>query len=111
MACVSCGQPNLVQVFNPVTSQLVTNLSIEGNRPRAMAVSPDGGTVYTAIFESGNASTIIGTGVAELAYLPRPSPVNFPSAPSAGLNPPSNSGTNFVPPINPALTNPRRAWV
>ncbi len=106
LAYVSCGQPNLVQVFNPLTAQVVTNLSIDGNRPRAMAVSPDGNTVYTAIFESGNASTIIGAGVAQLADPPRPSLIDFPNAPSGGLNPPPNSGTSFLPPINPALTNP-----
>lgn len=101
-ACVSCGQPNLVQVFDPTTLQIVTNLPIDGAVPRAMDVSPDGSKVYVAIFESGNASTIIGVGVSEGA--PRPNPVNFPDAPSAGQNPPPNSGTNFVPAI--ALTNP-----
>ncbi len=105
-AYVSCGQPNLVQVFDPSTLQVVTNLSIDGNRPRAMAVSPDGSKVYVAIFESGNASTIIGTGVTELASLPKPSPINFTNAPSGGQNPPPNSGTNFVPSINPLITNP-----
>jgi YVTN family beta-propeller protein len=102
-AYVSCGQPNLVQVFNPSTLQTVTNLVIDGNRPRAMAVSPDGTKVYVAIFESGNASTIIGSGVS-LGF-PKPNPVNFPNAPSGGLNPPPNSGTNFVPAINVLLSN------
>ena len=36
---------------------------IDGNRPRAMEVSPDGSKVYVAIFESGNSSTIIGSGI------------------------------------------------
>jgi DNA-binding beta-propeller fold protein YncE len=103
-AFVSCGQPNLVQVFNPSTFQVVTNLAIDGNRPRAMATSPDGSKVYVAIFESGNASTIIGTGVSALTGLPRPSPINFPNAPSGGQNPPPNSGANFVPAINPMLS-------
>ncbi|HLX95168.1 MAG TPA: beta-propeller fold lactonase family protein, partial [Verrucomicrobiae bacterium] len=103
-AFISCGQPNLVQVYNPTNLQLVTNLVIDGNVPRAMDVSPDGTKVYAAIFDSGNASTIIGTGVSQ--GFPRANPVNFPNAPSGGLNPPPNSGTNFVPPINPALTNP-----
>jgi len=101
-AFVSCSQPNLVQVFNPVTFQVVTNLAIDGNRPRAMDVSPDGSKVYVAIFESGNASTIIGTGVS--LGVTRANPVNFPFAPSRGLNPEPNSGTNFVPAINPAIT-------
>jgi YVTN family beta-propeller protein len=103
-AYVSCGQPNLVQVFNPQTSQWVTNLVIDGNRPRAMTVSPDGSTVYAAIFESGNASTIIGSGVTQLGSLPNTNAVSLSAAPSHGLNPPPNSGTNFVPAINPALT-------
>lgn len=103
-AFVSCGQPNVVQVYDPASLQLVTNLTIDGNVPRAMDVSPDGTKVYAAIFESGNASTIIGTGVSQ--GFPRANPVNFPNAPSGGQNPPPNSGTNFVPAINPALTNP-----
>ena len=94
-AYVSCGQPNLVQVFDPLTLTLVTNLVVDGNRPRAMDVSPDGSKVYVAIFESGNETTIIGTGVSQ--GLPRANPVNFPFAPSGGQNPPPNSGTNFVP--------------
>ena len=102
-AYVSCGQPNLVQVFNPTTLQLATNLVIDGNRPRAMDVSPNGLKVYVAIFESGNASTIIGTGVSQ--GVPRANPVNFPFAPSGGLNPEPNSGTNFSPVINPLITN------
>jgi YVTN family beta-propeller protein len=102
-AYVSCGQPNLVQVFDPATLQGVTNLVIDGNRPRAMDVSPDGAKVYVAIFESGNASTIIGTGVSQ--GVPRANPVNFPFAPSGGLNPEPNSGTNFYPAINPLITN------
>jgi DNA-binding beta-propeller fold protein YncE len=104
LAYVSCGLPNMVQVFDPATELLVTNLVLDGNVPRAMDVSPDGSKVYVAIFESGNASTIIGTGISQGA--PRANPVDFPFAPSLGLNPPPNSGTNFVPAINPLLTNP-----
>ena len=103
MAFISCGQPNLVQVFNPTNYQVVTNIAIDGNRPRAMDVSPDGSKVYAAIFESGNASTIIGTGVS-LGF-PRANPVDFPFAPSGGQNPPPNNGANFVPPVNPAITS------
>jgi YVTN family beta-propeller protein len=102
-AFVSCGQPNLVQVFDPASFLIVTNLTIDGNRPRAMDVSPDGSKVYVAIFESGNASTIIGTGVSQ--GVTRANPVNFPFAPSGGLNPEPNSGANFVPAINPLNTN------
>jgi DNA-binding beta-propeller fold protein YncE len=54
-AFVTCAQPGIVQVFDAITRATVTNLVIDGNRPKAMAVSPDGGKVYVAIFESGNA--------------------------------------------------------
>jgi YVTN family beta-propeller protein len=104
-AWVSCDRPNLVQVFNVSTWATVTNLVIDGNRPRAMAVSPGGGTIYVAIFESGNASTIIGSGISPLESLPRPEPVSFPNAPSGGADPPPNDGSSFNPPINPALSN------
>ena len=100
-ALVSCAQPGLVQVFNPTNRTVITNLVIEGNRPKAMAVSPDGAKVYAAIFESGNRTTIIGAGVS-LGF-PIPTPVDFPDGPYEGQNPPPNNRTNFVPAINPAL--------
>jgi DNA-binding beta-propeller fold protein YncE len=105
-AFVSCAQPNTVQVFDPGARVAITNLVIDGNRPKAMAVSPDGNQVYVAIFESGNATTIIGSGVS--LGLPSPMPMDFFDSPSDGKNPPPNSGTNFVPAINPNLpaTNP-----
>ncbi len=100
-AFVSCAQPAMVQVFDPATRNVLTNLAIDGNRPKSMAVSPDGGKVYVAIFESGNASTIIGAGV-NLGFPPA-TPVDFFDGPYGGENPPPNSGTSFVPSINPAI--------
>lgn len=108
-AFVTCAQPGLVQVFDAATRASVSNLTIDGNRPKAMAVSPDGGKVYVAIFESGNASTIIGAGV-NLGF-PPPTPVDFPFAPSAGQNPPPNSGTNFVPAISATNLPPRTGLI
>jgi len=108
-AFVTCAQPGIVQVFNATNRAAITNLTIDGNRPKAMAVSPDGSKVYAAIFESGNNSTIIGAGVN--LGLPPPTPVDFPHAPSGGLNPPPNDGTNFSPAINstiPATNLPPR---
>jgi YVTN family beta-propeller protein len=66
-----------------------------------MAVGNNGTTVYCGIFESGNQSTIIGSGVA-LGF-PIPTPVDFPDSPYGGQNPPPNNGTNFFPAINPGL--------
>src|SRR5215212_9101960 len=87
-AFVSCAQPNVVQVFNPTNRAAITNLVIDGNRPRAMAVSPNGSNVYVAIFESGNASTIIGSGVS-LGF-PLATPIDFPESPYGGQNPFAN---------------------
>ena len=102
-AFITCAQPNLVRVIDADTKELLTDLKIDGNRPKALAVSPDGNTVHVAIFESGNASTIISSGLN--MSVPPPSPVDFPHAPSGGQNPPPNSGAIFSPPINPDISD------
>ncbi|MDX2166512.1 MAG: hypothetical protein SF182_05590 [Deltaproteobacteria bacterium] len=40
----------------------LTILTLFGDTPRALAVSPDGGTVYAAVFHSGNRTTTISEG-------------------------------------------------
>src|SRR6185295_3533980 len=101
-AFVSCSTPNTVQVFDAVTRQPVTNLVIAAERPKALAVSPDGSKVYAAIFESGNGTTVLGprltsffTGGSGYSQ----NDVSDPSSPYNGQNPPPNSGTNFSPAI------------
>ena len=37
-----------------------TIITLFGDTPRALAVTPDGGTVYAAIFHSGNQTTVVG---------------------------------------------------
>lgn len=57
-AFVSCSETNSVNVFaldNLDASP--QQINILGEDPRALAVSPDGQTVYAAIFESGNGTT------------------------------------------------------
>jgi YVTN family beta-propeller protein len=86
-AFVSLSQPNKVAVYD--LNSLATGptlLAIQGEEPRAMAVSADGTKVYVAIFESGNA-----TGVVRVAD------VNNAAGPYGGTNPPPNSGTVFSP--------------
>ena len=117
-AFVSCATPNTVQVFDPVTRQLVTNLVIQAERPKALAASPDGRKVYAAIFESGNATTVLGP---KLSGSPKGVPfpgtnssgpvysqnvVSHPSGPYRGQNPPPNQGTNFSPAIKPQSNAP-----
>ena len=98
-AWVSCSRTNAVLVVDPVTRTVVTNIAIDGERPRAMATSPDGSKVYVAIFESGNGTTIIGRRLTEIGRPPLPGPVDHLAGPHAGADPPPNSGTNFVPAI------------
>ncbi len=106
-AFVSCSQVNQVQVFDlnalHVAPQVV---SINGEDPRALALSRDGQTVYAAIFESGNASTILAGSFSGINP-GIPNVVSDPRGPYAGQNPPPNRGTSFDPPVHPARTPPR----
>jgi len=102
-AFVSCASTNAVQVFDPANRTLVQTLALDGQRPKAIAVSPDRAKVYVAIFESGNRSTILSTSVGTLDGFPQPSVVDLPTGPHRGQNPPPNNGTNFLPTINPAI--------
>jgi DNA-binding beta-propeller fold protein YncE len=95
-AFVSISQRNQVQVFD--VANLATapqTVALDGEEPRALAVSPDGTRVYVAFFESGNGSTAV-----------RLQDVNNPAGPYAGRNPPPNLGTQFSPPITPTLPAP-----
>jgi len=109
-AFVTCQGTNSVLVFDPSNlSAAPVRVAINGERPRALAVSPDGASVYAAIFESGNATTILGGGVDLAAHgnitFP-PNAVSDPTGPYGGQNPPPNSGTSFNPPLNPGVGTP-----
>jgi YVTN family beta-propeller protein len=58
-AFVSVARSNLVNVYNASTHVLVSSIKLLGEEPRALAVSPDGNTVYTAFALSGNHTTIV----------------------------------------------------
>jgi len=94
-AFVSCSGANLVQVFNLVTRTEVTRIPIEGERPKAMAVTPDGTRVFVAIFESGNGSTILAPPLGK--GLEPAGVVDLFNGPHSGQNPPPNRGTNLFP--------------
>lgn len=105
-AFVSCSQINTIQRFDPASlATAPTNISILAEEPRALAVSPDGLTVYAAIFESGNGSTIIAGGNdGTLGGFPTNAAMDDPTNPYGGVNPPpndpldSNSDLNlFIP--------------
>ena len=100
-AFVSCAMPNVIQVFDPISRVLITNLTIRAERPKALTVSPDGQTVYVAVFESGNATTVVGARMRNLLFIDNA--VSRTNSPYAGVNPPPNAGISFQPPLNPAL--------
>lgn len=90
-AFVTVSQLNQVRVFDPANPLAAPAIvPIQGEDPRALAVSADGLRVFAGIFESQNATTIID----------RPTASSI-AGPYGGLNPPPNNGTLFDPPLNP----------
>ena len=99
-AFVTCSQANAVLVFDPANlAAAAVEIAIDGEDPRALAASADGSKVYAAIFESGNASTILGGGGTRGGF--PPNVVNDASGPYGGTNPPPNDGSGFNPAIRP----------
>ena len=112
-AFVSCSQANQVQVINTTTLAVTNTIDINGEDPRALAVNGAGTEVYVAIFESGNATTLVGGSdrrnltpnvVGGDAHNGSEGETNDPSftvGPYSGTNPPPNDGGSFTPAINP----------
>jgi YVTN family beta-propeller protein len=95
-AFVTLSQLNRVLVLDPANPAAPgTNVAIQGEDPRSLAVSPDGTRVYAAIFESGNHSTLLSR-----------NQVSGPGGPYGGQNPPPNNGNVFDPPIAIGLAQP-----
>ena len=111
-AFVSCAEQEMIQVFDPANLNIApTQVLLKGEQPRALAVSPDGNTVYCAFFESGNQTTVIpgnqfhASGFCSVqtgACTTIPNVVANASGPYGGLQPVPNSGpTGFSPAMNP----------
>ena len=83
LAFVSIARSNLVNVYSTATHSLVQSIPLAGESPRALAVSPDGSTVYVAFALSGNQTTIVQA----LQAPAPPPPVNpaLPPPPQVGL--------------------------
>lgn len=105
-AFVTCSQANTLQVFDPNDLSIAPiTIPLSGEDPRALAVSPDGSTVYAAIFESGNATTVLAGGGTLTGGTP-PNVVNDPAGPWGGVNPPPNDGPGFTPAQKPGNPPP-----
>jgi DNA-binding beta-propeller fold protein YncE len=85
-AYASISRSHQIAVIDPKTQALLSTVQLFGDSPRAMAVSPDGGTVYVAFALAGNATTAIPNGIA---------PVPCGTA--------AQGRTPCVPAMNPAL--------
>jgi YVTN family beta-propeller protein len=73
----------------PLAGKPLTILSLFGDTPRALAVTPDGATVYAAVFHSGNQTTILPAGVLPNVDLGDP---NDPNSPTGALAEPNEIG-------------------
>ena len=112
-AFVSNAERESIQIFNLSNLNAIPQeVLLIGEQPRAMAVSPDGNTVYTAFFESGNQTTVIagndfiangGLSAPGSGTTVVPNDIRNPAGPYGGRVPVPNSGTGFSPAINPAL--------
>jgi DNA-binding beta-propeller fold protein YncE len=87
LAYVSVSRAHEIAVINTATQLLASTVQVFGDSPRAMAVSPDGKTIYAALALAGNGSTIIPD-------------TNAPPQCGTAGQPQCN------PPMNPALPPP-----
>ena len=106
-AFVSLSLPQEIQIIEPISRRVVESLAIQASTPRALSVSPDGSQVYVTMFESGNATTILGGGNISTDTYP-PDVVNHPEGPYGGINPPPNDGADLSPPLQETRIAPPR---
>jgi len=93
-AYASVSRAHAVAVIDQKTLAVVNAVQLFGGSPRAMAVSPDGSTIYAAFALAGNATTLIPSSIApapcgtaaqgRTPCVPAMNPI-LPPAPIAGL--------------------------
>jgi len=91
-AYVSVSRNNQIAVLDVTTHAIISALPVFGGSPRALAVSPNGKTVYAAFAIAGNATTVIPANLA---------PVQCGVKGQTKFN-----GAQCVPAFNTALPNP-----
>jgi YVTN family beta-propeller protein len=100
-AYVSVSRANQIDVFDTNTYALISGIPVFGDNPRALAVSPDGSTVYAAFALAGNATTIIPATLAPLQCGSKGAPACVPPM-NPQLPPPPNPMALIVAATNPA---------
>jgi YVTN family beta-propeller protein len=103
LAFVSVSRSNKVCVYDALTRQLLATIPLQGGNPRALAVSPNGQTVYALFAISGNRTTLIPSALAPAP--PPPTNPALPPAPQVGLiidalDPRFSAVINFTLPDN-----------
>lgn len=83
-AYVSAARSREMRVFDPVSHAQLSSIPLQGEHPRALAVSPDGSKVYVAFALSGNHTTIVGR-TASRQPPAEPRIAGLPVAPRVGL--------------------------
>lgn len=83
VAFVSASRSRELRVLDPQTLSPLASIPLEGEHPRALAVSPDGSRVYVAFALSGNGTTIVPPWV-DPAPPPEPAVPGLPAAPPVG---------------------------
>jgi YVTN family beta-propeller protein len=82
-AFVSAARRNLISVFDVSTHSLVTNITLVGENPRALALNANGTKLYAAFALSGNRTTIVPADKAPQQSAP--TNTNLPAPPQVGL--------------------------
>jgi YVTN family beta-propeller protein len=82
-AFVSVAGNNEVRVYSVATHALLKTIPVNGQQPRALAVSPNGTKVYVAFAESGNRTTLIPADKAPAQ--PKPTNRSLPQPPKVSL--------------------------
>jgi DNA-binding beta-propeller fold protein YncE len=94
---------NQIAVFDPITHERLTSIAVQAQRPTALAVSPDGQTVFCTVKESGNKTTILSRKLTQLTAPSAPGAVQDRRGPYKGRSPVPNAGDELDPPVNPKV--------
>jgi YVTN family beta-propeller protein len=97
-AFVSASRKNLIAVFDAASHALVTNITLFGENPRALAVNTNATKVYAAFALSGNHTTIIPATNAppQQTNSTPPMNTNLPAPPQVSLIVDATNATYFT---------------
>ncbi len=82
-AFVTCAQSQVIRVLDGISHVETATIPVDGNFPRALAVSADGQRVFVACLLSGNGTTTLPA--AQAPAPPAPTNAALPPAPQTGL--------------------------